>query len=373
MTTSNGVAKKLEGEAPESADYAKYFCTYAFLYHQKDMLEDHKRTGAYFNAVLQNKHMFEDRVVLDVGAGSGILAIFAAMAGAKMVYAVEATSMAEMARRLVKSNKFEDKIQVIQGTIETVDLPEKVDIIISEWMGYFLLRESMLDSVLHARDRWLKPGGAMYPSHAKMFLAPIRSQLSTQRHVDLQSAVDGWTYFGQDMQKLYGVSMDVLTPDFCKEQQDYYASTAQWTEIHPQQLLAPAACFKEYDLLEVSIEEVQKPVVSNFIINMYGGPIEAFAGYFDVSFKGSPQNPTTHRVELSTAPDPTGATHWGQLSFFLYPPIECKQGDKLLCSIDISRKKENHRLMSVNLKAKVEPVPPCGTAGDERDFEFSVE
>ena len=41
--------------------------------------------------------------------------------------------------------------------------------------GYFLLRESMLDSVLVARDKWLKPGGALYPSHARMFLAPIRS------------------------------------------------------------------------------------------------------------------------------------------------------------------------------------------------------
>ena len=51
----------------------------------------------------------------------------------------------------------------------------QVDIIISEWMGYFLLRESMLDSVLYARDKWLKPGGALYPSHCKMYLAPIRS------------------------------------------------------------------------------------------------------------------------------------------------------------------------------------------------------
>ncbi len=68
-------------------------------------------------------------------------------------------------------------IQVIQGTIESIELPEKVDIIISEWMGYFLLRESMLDSVLLARDKFLKPGGALYPSHARMFMAPIRSNL----------------------------------------------------------------------------------------------------------------------------------------------------------------------------------------------------
>lgn len=72
---------------------------------QKDMLEDHKRTGAYYNAVLENKRLFKDKVVLDVGTGSGILAIFSAMAGAKKVYAVEATDMAKSARKLVQHNK----------------------------------------------------------------------------------------------------------------------------------------------------------------------------------------------------------------------------------------------------------------------------
>jgi hypothetical protein len=77
---------------------------------QKDMLEDHKRTGAYFNAVMQNKRQFHDKVVLDVGTGSGILAIFAAMAGAKKVYAVEATNMARNARLLVDHNKVGKKV-----------------------------------------------------------------------------------------------------------------------------------------------------------------------------------------------------------------------------------------------------------------------
>ena len=53
-------------------------------------------------------------------------------------------------------------------------------------MGYFLLRESMLDSVLVARDRFLAPGGALYPSHARMFFAPIRSQLAHRRMADFQ-------------------------------------------------------------------------------------------------------------------------------------------------------------------------------------------
>jgi protein arginine N-methyltransferase 1 len=69
------------------------------------MLEDHKRTGAYYNAVLQNRRQFHGKVVLDVGTGSGILALFAAKAGAKKVYAVEATDMAKHARSLVEHNK----------------------------------------------------------------------------------------------------------------------------------------------------------------------------------------------------------------------------------------------------------------------------
>ena len=68
------------------------------------MLEDHKRTGAYHQAILNNRRSFQDKAVLDVGTGSGILAIFAAQAGARKVYAVEATDMAKVAKRLVDSN-----------------------------------------------------------------------------------------------------------------------------------------------------------------------------------------------------------------------------------------------------------------------------
>ena len=76
-------------------------------------------------------------------------------------------------------------------------------------------------------------------------------------------------------------------------------------------------------------------------------PIEAFAGFFDVQFKGSPANPASFEVLLSTAPDPDCGTHWGQQVFHLYPPIQAQPGDRISGDINISRKKENHRLMQV--------------------------
>lgn len=77
------------------------------------------------------------QVCLDVGAGSGILSFFASEAGAAKVYAVEASNMAEHAQRLIETNKRGNVITVIAGKIEEIELPELVDIIISEPMGKF--------------------------------------------------------------------------------------------------------------------------------------------------------------------------------------------------------------------------------------------
>jgi protein arginine N-methyltransferase 1 len=65
-------------------------------------------------------------------------------------------------------------ITLIRGKVEDVQLPvPQVDIIISEWMGYALLYESMLDTVLVARDKWLVPGGLIFPDKARMIVAGI--------------------------------------------------------------------------------------------------------------------------------------------------------------------------------------------------------
>jgi protein arginine N-methyltransferase 1 len=99
---------------------------------------------------------------------------FAARAGAKHVIGVDMSSIIEKARQIVEVNGLSDKITLLQGKMEEVNLPfPKVDIIISEWMGYFLLYESMLDTVLYARDTYLNPGGLIFPDKATMYVAGI--------------------------------------------------------------------------------------------------------------------------------------------------------------------------------------------------------
>lgn len=84
------------------------------------------------------------------------------------------STIIEKAKEIVKVNRMEDKITLLQGKMEEVELPvDKVDIIISEWMGYFLLYESMLDTVLLARDKYLAPGGLIFPDKATIHMAAI--------------------------------------------------------------------------------------------------------------------------------------------------------------------------------------------------------
>ena len=99
---------------------------------------------------------------------------FAVKAGAKHVIGVDMSTIIEKAREIVAINGMSDKITLLQGKMEEVELPfPKVDIIISEWMGYFLLYESMLDTVLYARDTYLKKDGLIFPDKATIFMAGI--------------------------------------------------------------------------------------------------------------------------------------------------------------------------------------------------------
>lgn len=354
-TSANAVAGGRGGAlVPKDVDYANYFCTYAFLYHQKEMLSDRVRMDAYFDAIFQNKRHFAGKTVLDVGTGSGILAIWSAQAGARKVYAVEATKMSEHARALVKANNLQDVVEVIEGSMEEITLPEKVDVIISEWMGYFLLRESMFDSVINARDRWLKPTGVMYPSHARMWMAPIRTGIVDHKLGDYESTMDDWHHFVDETKTYYGVDMSTLTRPFSEEQRKYYLQTSLWNNLHPHQVVGTAGIIKEIDCLTATVADIEK-VRSDFSmsITVDNTKLCGFGGWFDVHFRGRSEDPAEHEIELTTAPSVDYGTHWGQQVFLLHPPMHLSEGDDLRVSFLMSRSKENHRLMEVELGCEI--------------------
>lgn len=155
----------------KGTDDSYYFESYSKVDIHYTMLRDTVRTGAYEHGILDNAELFKDKVVLDVGCGTGILCMFAAKAGAKKVIGVDMSSIIHHARNIVAANGFGDVITLLHGRLEDLQLPvEKVDIIISEWMGYALLFESMLSSVLYARDRYLAPEGRVLPDQSRMYI-----------------------------------------------------------------------------------------------------------------------------------------------------------------------------------------------------------
>ena len=134
---------------------------YAEIEVHRTMICDRVRTECFQRAI--DSVVRPGDIVLDVGAGTGILSLFAARAGAARVYAVERTTVAVLAQELAAANGVAGIVQVIHGDIMDIELPERVDVIVSEWLGGFGIDEGMLVPVIAARDRWLKPGGVMIP------------------------------------------------------------------------------------------------------------------------------------------------------------------------------------------------------------------
>ena len=348
-----GLAPKDLAALPTAEEHRRYFSAYEGIQHQKTMLEDATRMEAYHTAVSGNAINFEGKVVLDVGCGTGVLSVFAAKAGAKKVYAVEASKAAELAKELVAANGLEGTIEVVMGLVEKVELPEKVDIIISEFMGHFLLRESMLDCVLLARDKYLKPEGAMYPSSARMFLAPITSDLFEDTLRKYEADMKDWDNAKETYLKTFGIDMSVASEAHEEYLENCHLRTSKEFLATPEVLLGDAVCIKEIDLLTATLDDV-KGVNHNFSLAISNGgrdrPFNSFLGWFDFSFEGSPHNPSLVEVACSTGPSLNEWTHWGQEAFVVDQPVALENGDKIEGTITMARAEDNWRMYDVTIE-----------------------
>ncbi|KDO59261.1 hypothetical protein CISIN_1g015306mg [Citrus sinensis] len=286
----------IDGEDDKtSADY--YFDSYSHFGIHEEMLKDVVRTKSYQNVIYQNKFLFKDKVVLDVGAGTGILSLFCAKAGAAHVYAVECSQMANMAKQIVEANGFSNVITVLKGKIEEIELPvTKVDIIISEWMGYFLLFENMLNTVLYARDKWLVDDGIVLPDKASLYLTAIEDAEYKDDKIEFWNNV-------------YGFDM---------------------------------SCIKKQAMMEPLVDTVdQNQIVTN--CQLLKTMDISKMGPGDASF-------TCHKLMgFSTGPK-SRATHWKQTVLYLEDVLTICEGEAISGSLTVAPNKKNPRDVDIMLK-----------------------
>ncbi|KAJ3285916.1 hypothetical protein HK104_009250 [Borealophlyctis nickersoniae] len=328
-----------EGDEEWQMDY--YFGSYAETEIHESMLKDTVRTESYRDFIYNNKGYFKGKIVLDVGCGTGILSMFAARAGAAKVYAVDNSTIINKARKIAAENGLEDTITFVQGKVEEITLPvDNVDIIISEWMGYFLLYEGMLDSVLHARDRWLAPDGIMAPSRTDMLIAAI----------DDAEWVNDKYHFWNDV---YGFKMQTMKHGFLTDGQVDFAD--------PKTIVSDTATIKQIDIATTTPTQLDFSTPFRLTITAASARVNALVGWFDTYFAGQDEDGADlETVFFSTGPTVKG-THWKQTLFAFEEGVDVVKGSVLEGTFKCVKSGENHRELVVDVEFTV--TSPTGEKG----------
>lgn len=272
--------------------------TYDDLRVHRVMLRDDVRNQAYRRAIFAT--VKKGDVVLDVGAGTGILSLFAAQAGAGIVYAVERTGIADLARRMAAKNGFADRVEIIQGDMGEIRLPQSVDVIISEWLGAYGVDENMLLPVLTARDRWLKPSGKMLPERVTAWMAPVCDD----------SLSDEKTFF---QSRPYEIDFSLITNDTSHE--------LRWTQHAGDHFPAEPQPMWMTDVYACTVEDARLPFRASLSFAVTREQeVNALIIWFNAEFGMG--------VTLANAPG-APRTHWGQYVFPLKRAASVGPGERI--------------------------------------------
>lgn len=264
------------------------------------MLADAVRMKAYKKAIFNN--VKQGDIVLDLGAGTGILSFLALQAGASRVYAIEKSDSIELAKQISKTNGFDDKIVFINDNSINIELSEKVDVIISETLGSFGVDENTLEFTLDARDRFLKDDGLLIPNGIKMYLCPVEAKQSYGK-IDFWSEIEGINF---------SPARNIFTQKIMIE------------DFQVNQFLSEPVLFKELDFYKESRLIIEN---LNYFKFDRAGVVHGFAGWFDLSLDDN--------NIISTHPS-CKPTHWKQAFFPAQEPVSIIKGDMLELNLEVS-------------------------------------
>lgn len=149
----------------------------------REYLSDRNRLDAYAGAIAEL--VKPGSVVVDLGAGTGIMGLLACRAGARRVYCIEATALIGLTREIFRANGFADRVSFIKHESMYIALPEKADVVVADQIGRFGFEAGMLEFFSDARKRFLQPEGVLLPSRIDLVVAPIE-------HEELWRQIEFW-------------------------------------------------------------------------------------------------------------------------------------------------------------------------------------
>jgi SAM-dependent methyltransferase len=274
--------------------------SYASVTGHRTMALDRVRNDAYAAAL--GTVITPDSVVLDLGAGTGIHGLIAARLGARRVYLVDPEDIISVAEEVARANRLEEVVRCLHGRIEDVEIDEPVDVIVSALTGNFLLTEDLLPVLFHARDKFLKPGGAMVPSAALMEAVPVAAPAVHTREIAAWSDEQ----HGVQMEPARGYAANALHYRWDRQDVTFLADPAT---IHRVDLSTDS-----YQALHAEVEFEARTA----------GTCHGFAGWFDIRL-GDRWISTSPRAE---------PMHWSPAFLPMDPPVALSLGDRLTFRLD---------------------------------------
>ncbi|OGR13661.1 MAG: hypothetical protein A2341_08805 [Deltaproteobacteria bacterium RIFOXYB12_FULL_58_9] len=298
-------------------DYTKW---YGELEVQRLMVSDRWRTDAFARAI--QEVVTAGDVVVDLGTGTGILAMFAARAGASKVYAIDEADIATMAVELIQMNGLEESIEVFHGSAAKFQIQEKADLIISEWLGHMAFVEGMVDDLLGVRDRVLKPGGRMLPSAVEVMLAPIDDPVLYSNHGP-----------GFWRRLIHDVDLSILEELELKQGRGFQ------TFIDAASLLSVPSPIVAMDMRRAAPGDQWTTGKIDFEVKR-DGVLNGFVGWFVAEL--------SENVILDTGPNHP-QTHWSQM-YLPFPPQIAEKGSHLSVDYQLARHPEYWRSLEVTIE-----------------------